>query len=101
MALTPYGSRTMMTPVAQVEFHPYFSAQYQRLCKSQDDQQVAGEVTQLLDVLESHGHEIEGEAPEDISHPVVISTLAMFALRRTPPTAYTPYATGAPVLRIP
>lgn len=55
----------------------------------------------LLDALEQYGHEIEGDAPDDASHPIVISNLAAFALRRTPPTAYTPYATKPPVLRIP
>ncbi len=63
--------------------------------------EIAGEVTQLLDALEKFGHEIEGHHPDDPSHPIVISRLATFALRRTPPTQYTPYATEPPIIRIP
>ncbi len=63
--------------------------------------EVAGEVTQLIDALELYGHEIEGDAPDDPSHPIVMSRLAMFALRRTPPTDHTSYATAPPVIRIP
>ncbi len=37
----------------------------------------------------------------DASHPIVTSRFELFALRRTPPTIYTPYADGPPVLRIP
>jgi len=87
--------------VAKVEFHPEFAAQYEQLCTDDDLLEIAGEVTQLIDALETYGHEIEGEAPEDPSHPIVISRLAMFALRRTPPTEHTPYATEPPVIRIP
>ena len=36
----------------------------------------------------------------DPSHPIVISRLRTFALRRTPPTEYTPYADQPPVIRI-
>ncbi len=38
--------------------------------------------------------------PGDPSHPIVISRLQTFALRRTPPTDYTPYADAPPVIRI-
>jgi hypothetical protein len=58
-------------------------------------------VTQLVDALERFGHDVEGEAPDDPSHPIVISALDMYALRRTPPTQYTPYADDPPVLRVP
>jgi hypothetical protein len=44
---------------------------------------------------------LEGEGPDDPSHPIVISRLAMFALRRTPPTEFTPHAERPPVIRIP
>lgn len=84
----------------RVEFHPYFSAQYEALCLDEDQIEVAGEVDALLDALERHGHEIEGEAPGDPSHPIVVSRLRTFALRRTPPTEYTPYADQPPVIRI-
>lgn len=87
--------------MARVEFHPEFAHQYEQLCLDPDHAEIAGEVTQLIDALETYGHEIEGDATDDPSHPVVISRLAMFALRRTPPTTYTPYATSPPVIRIP
>ena len=87
--------------MARVEFHPVFASQYEELCSDESLLELAGEVTQLIDALEKHGHGIEGDAPDDPSHPVVRSRLAMFALRRTPPTHYTPYATAPPVIRIP
>lgn len=87
--------------VARVEFHPEFTAQYEQLCSDEELLELAGEITQLIDALEQYGHEIEGDASEDPSHPIVISRLAMFALRRTPPTSYTPYATEPPIIRIP
>ncbi len=85
----------------RVEFHPEFADTYERLCTDPDHAEIAGEVTQLIDALETYGHEIEGDATDDPSHPVVTSRLAMFALRRTPPTIYTPYATSPPLVRIP
>lgn len=84
----------------RVEHHPYFAAQFEALCSDEDQLEVAGEITALLDALERHGHEIEGEAPGDPSHPIVISRLRTFALRRTPPTDYTPHADAPPVIRI-
>jgi len=87
--------------VVRVEYHPLFASQYEQLCSDEATIEVAGEVTQLLDALEQYGQRIEGEDPEDASHPIVTSTLDMFALRRTPPTTYTPYADHPPVLRIP
>ena len=59
------------------------------------------DVSSLLRALEGHGHDIEGYGPADPSHPIVTSRFKMFALRRSPPTVYTPYAEGVPVLRIP
>jgi hypothetical protein len=84
-----------------LEFHPTFAAQYEQLCRDEDAADLAGEITALLDALETHGHDIEGEASDDPSHPIVTSRLHMFALRRTPPTIPTPYADGPPVVRIP
>ena len=78
-----------------------FAAQYEGLCRDDDAMEVAGEVTALITALEEHGHDIEGEQPGDASHPVVTSRYATFAMRRTPPTEYTPYADRAPVIRIP
>ncbi|CAN5894700.1 hypothetical protein BH23ACT2_BH23ACT2_31610 [soil metagenome] len=72
-----------------------------RLCTDTAHAEIAGEVTQLIDALETYGHEIEGDGTDDPSHPIVTSRLAMFALRRTPPTTYTPYATTPPIIRIP
>lgn len=85
----------------RVEFHPTFASQYEQLCQNEDAAEVAGEVTMLLDALEEHGHDIEGESADDPSHPVVTSRFQMFALRRTPPTTYTPYADEPPVIRVP
>ena len=84
----------------RVEFHSYFAAQFEGLCADEDQLEVAGEITALLDALERHGHDIEGETAGDPSHPIVISRLRTFALRRTPPTNYTPYADRPPVIRI-
>jgi hypothetical protein len=70
------------------------------LCSDHDQLEVAGEITALLDALERHGHHIEGDAPGDPSHAIVISRLRTFALRRTPPTDYTPYAERPPVIRV-
>jgi hypothetical protein len=87
--------------VTRVEFHPVFACQYEALCRDDTHQEIAGEITQLIDALETHGHLVEGDAPDDPSHPIVISRLHMYALRRTPPTTYTPYADEPPVIRIP
>ncbi|MHB1536434.1 MAG: hypothetical protein ACYC1D_17860 [Acidimicrobiales bacterium] len=87
--------------MVRLEHHPHFASQYVQLCRITGKTEIAGEVTQLLDALEQFGHGIEGEDPGDASHPIVISTLDMFALRRTPHTGYTPYADNPPVLRIP
>lgn len=78
-----------------------FAKQFEALCQSTDKMEIAGEVTALLTALEEHGHDLEGEASDDPSHPIIISRYRMFALRRTPPTSYTPYAEKPPVIRIP
>jgi hypothetical protein len=87
--------------MSRVEYHPTFAAEYEAFCMNEAMLEIAGEVTALLTALEEYGHEIEGEQPEDASHPVVISRYHMFALRRTPPTVYTPYADTPPIIRIP
>ncbi|MBK5223454.1 MAG: hypothetical protein JJE52_11390 [Acidimicrobiia bacterium] len=87
--------------MVRVEFHPEFTSQYVPMCADSEHMELAGEITQLLDALERHGHDIEGEAPDDPSHPIVASRLATFALRRTPPTNFTPHARTPPVIRIP
>ena len=78
-----------------------FAAQITALCQNPEAMETAGEVTALLTALEDHGHDLEGEATDDPSHPIIISRYHMFALRRTPPTAYTPYTDTPPVIRIP
>jgi hypothetical protein len=86
--------------VPRVEHHPSFAAQFEVLCGDEDQLEVAGDIAALLDALERHGRDIEGEAPGDPSHPIVISRLRTFPLRRTPPTDSTPYADAPPVIRI-
>jgi len=87
--------------VARVEYHPVFADQITELCEKPEAMETAGEVMALLGALEEHGRDLEGEASDDPSHPIVVSRYHMFALRRTPPTAYTPYADAPPVIRIP
>lgn len=87
--------------MADVQFHPEFARQFEELCQDPTMAEVAGEVSQLIDALATYGHDIEGEHEDDASHPVVSARVRMFALRRTPPTEYTPYADAPPVLRVP
>ena len=87
--------------MARVEYHPVFAEQFEKLCQEPTTYEIAGEIAALLEALEKHGHDIEGDAGDDPSHPVVTSRYQMFTLRRTPPTIYTPYATVQPVIRIP
>ena len=87
--------------MATVQHHPVFAHQFEALCLDEEAAEVAGEVSALLTALEAHGHDLEGEQPGDASHPIVISQYNTFALRRTPPTEYTPYAETPPVIRIP
>ncbi len=85
-------------------FHPRFTHQIEQMATAAEHDEVLtevfGEVSALLQALEEFGHEIEGEQPEDASHRIVSSRYELFALRRTPPTVYTPYAQGRPVIRI-
>ncbi len=74
------------------------------LAGDSDEQfELFGDVTALLNALEEYGHAIEEDNhhPDAISHPIVTSRFQTFALRRTPPTTVTPYAYAPPVLRIP
>lgn len=91
--------------MVEVLFHPKFESQYRALGEqSEASEQMAvlfGEISALLRALEDFGHGIEGDQPGDASHPIVISRYRTFALRRTPPTNYTPYAATPPVIRIP
>ncbi len=93
--------------LARVEYHPEFANQYvemSRLASESDEQlELFGEVTALLNALEEFGHGVEEDNhhPDAISHPIVTSRFQTFALRRTPPTSVTPYAYSSPVLRIP
>ena len=64
-----------------------------------DEEEVFGDVMALLNALESYGRELDDERREE-SHPIVTSRYDLHALRRTPPTQSTPYATAPPVLRL-
>jgi len=91
--------------VPDVLFHPKFASQYEALAaqaeRSDQLMELFGEVSALLRALEDFGHGIEGHQPGDASHPIVTSRFETYALRRTPPTNFTPYAYTPPVLRIP
>lgn len=91
--------------MARVEYHPKFARELRMLEvageKSEGCWDLFTDVSALLRVLEDCGRDIEGYQPDAPSHPIVISQFEMFALRRTPPTIYTPYAEHPPVLRIP
>ncbi len=88
-----------------VLYHPKFASQYEALAAnaatSEELMGLFGEISALLLALENFGHGIEGEQSDDASHPIVTSRYQTFALRRTPPTKFTPYAESKPVLRIP
>jgi hypothetical protein len=81
----------------EVRYHPSFERWLTELAEADDE--VFGEVMALLTALEEHGRDLEGEA-RDESHPIVTARYDLHALRRTPPTQSTPYASGPPVLRI-
>ena len=76
-----------------VRYHPLFEQWLVELADA--DEEVFGEVLALLTALEQHGRDLEDE-----SHPIVTARYDLHALRRTPPTQSTPYATLPPVLRI-
>ena len=61
-----------------------------------------GDSQELIEALVNWGHEIEGHDNDSASKPLLACRpWAVFTLRRTPPTIYTPRATGEPVLRFP
>lgn len=60
------------------------------------DLDVFGEITALITALEEFGRQLG----DPISHPVVTSRFDLHALRRTPATEVTPFATQPPVLRL-
>jgi hypothetical protein len=76
-----------------VRYHPLFEKWLVELTDADED--AFGEVMALLTALEEHGRDLEDE-----SHPIVTARYDLHALRRTPPTQSTPYATAPPVLRI-
>jgi hypothetical protein len=78
-----------------IRFVPKFASWLTNLAS--DDQEVFGEVMALINALETHGKDLENS---DESHPIRSSKLNLHALRRTPPTFTTPYATENPVLRL-
>ncbi|MDA8358039.1 MAG: hypothetical protein M0Z95_17505 [Actinomycetota bacterium] len=78
----------------EVEWHPLFRRWFVDLCRATEE--VAGDVMALLTALEQSGTAL-GD-PE--SHPVVTSPSRLRALRRTPPTKETPYATTPPMIRV-
>lgn len=79
--------------------HSYFVSQLEELAT--EDPELLGEILALVTALEDFGHEIEGEQTEDPSHPVITANVQAFALRRNPPTKFTPYATNLPRIRVP
>jgi hypothetical protein len=84
-----------------IELHPQFVHQFTEMAQDDENLEILGEISALIDALDRHGPDIEGEQPGDASHPIVISRFRMYALRRTPPTQYTPYADSSPILRVP
>lgn len=81
----------------EVRYHPLFEHWLTELAAAEEE--IFGEVMALLNALESYGRDLDDETREE-SHPVVTSRYDLHALRRTPPTDSTPYATTPPVLRI-
>jgi hypothetical protein len=81
----------------EVHYHPLFERWLTELATGDDE--IFGEVMALLVALEQHGRGLDDEA-RDESHPIVTARYDLHALRRTPPTQSTPYATGPPVLRV-
>jgi len=81
----------------EVRYHPLFERWLSELAET--DEEIFGEVMALLTAVEVHGRDLEDERREE-AHPVVTSRYDMHALRRTPPTQTTPYASRPPVLRV-
>jgi hypothetical protein len=81
----------------EVQYHPLFEHWLTDLADG--DEEIFGEVMALLVALEQHGRGLDDET-RDESHPIATARYDLHALRRTPPTQSTPYATGPPVLRV-
>jgi hypothetical protein len=79
----------------KVRFFPKFERWLSSLAL--EDTDVFSEVMALINALEHYGKDLENT---DESHPVRSSKLNLHALRRTPATLSTPYATGNPILRL-
>ena len=77
-----------------VDHHPRFDTW---LTSQSADLDLYGELIALITALEDLGAELL--AGYDECHPVVTSPY-LYALRRTPPTTTTPYATNPPVIRM-
>jgi hypothetical protein len=79
----------------KVQFFPKFASWLEQLASQ--DLEIFGEVMALIGALETYGKDLENT---DESHPIKSSKVNLHALRRTPPSFTTPYATGNPVLRL-
>ena len=77
-----------------VDHHPRFDTW---LSSQSVDLDIYGELIALITALEDLGADLL--AGYDECHPVVRSPY-LYALRRTPPTTTTPYATNPPVIRM-
>ena len=77
-----------------VDHHPRFDSW---LTSQSADLDLYGELIALITALEDLGAELL--VGYDECHPVVTSPY-LYALRRTPPTTTTPYATNPPVIRM-
>jgi hypothetical protein len=78
----------------EVVLYPAFTAWLDQVLDADPDVHV--DVLMLIEALRIYGRELSD--PE--SHPVVTSRFDLHALRRTPPSAAAPTATGPPVLRV-
>lgn len=88
--------------MSRIEYHPYFVKQFERATEEDAlPEEILGEIMALITALELSGHDIEHESDDAPSHPFIISRFKMYALRRTPATIATPYATKPPIIRIP
>ncbi len=88
-----------------VKYHNLFFSRIENLAElAEENSEMAdwfGQIMALVNALAEYGHDLEGYEGDAPSHPIVTSRYQMFALRRTPPTRYTPLATKPPIIRIP
>jgi len=84
----------------EVRLHPSFQRWLDEIAGIEDEGvdwfEVYVEVMALIAALGEFGRDLG----DPDSHPVVTASYDLHALRRTPPSATTPYADGPPVLRI-